>query len=380
MDRLEQRLKDYYKYHEEYQPEAISGEFLERLKALESSPEAARRPRRRYVLPVAAAAALVLAIGGWFAWRHAAAPEPNQTPIAIQSGPASAAAESPVEPSEPTAKTHTGTKEAKPQKENVSEESVTLANPPAGPMSGGNTPNGSDGGAASTSNYRPHVLPGDSVTAKPDATLPVLPTDETPGKPNDETAVNQDEEASAGHSGETPAKPNDETTTEPAVDPPAKPDDGQPGTPDDPTPVEPDAPTLEPPDDQPDSPPDDLPEVDPPAVVKLESPFTAEFHREGNRDTVTLTLLSTGECVEVDVTGWEASSGHAAIAHEQPDSPGTPQNGTTGSWVAVAFYQPIFIQFTVGGDGTVHTEAYYLSDYLNHITQSIQGKENENET
>ena len=95
MDKLEQRLKDYYKYHEEYRPEAISGAFLERLKALESSPEAARRPRRRYVLPVAAAAALVLAIGGWFAWRHAAAPEPAQEPVAIQSGRAKDAVETP---------------------------------------------------------------------------------------------------------------------------------------------------------------------------------------------------------------------------------------------------------------------------------------------
>ncbi|MBR4132013.1 MAG: hypothetical protein IKT99_03465, partial [Oscillospiraceae bacterium] len=292
-----------------------------------------------------------------------------------------------IEPSKPETKPQAGTKEPKPREEQIPEESVTLTKPAQSPKSGGDTPSGSNGGSASSSNYRPHVLPSGSVPAKPGDTLPVLPPDETPGNPNDETAVNPDEEASAGPSGETPAKPNDETPSEPAVDPPAKPDDGQPGTPDDPKPAESDDPPPAGPVDpnpqmpeEPDQPVVTPPEVDPPAVVKLESPFTAEFHREGNRDTVTLTLLSTGECVEVDVTGWEASSGHAAIAHEQPDSPGTPQNGTTGSWVAVAFYQPIFIQFTVGGDGTVHTEAYYLSDYLNHITQSIQGKENENET
>ena len=309
---LEQELKKYYENHYfDYHPEMCEGydEYLRRLKALEASPEAAKRPprRRRYMLPVAAAIALAVALGGWYAWRHAAASVPAQTPVAIQSGPSNDAVETPSEPSKPTAKPQAGTKEAKPQKENVSEESVTLTNPPAGPMSGGNTPNGSDGGAASTSNYRPHVLPGDSVTAKPDATLPVLPTDETPGKPNDETAVNPDEEASAGHSGETQAKPNDETPVEPAIEPSKEPDDEKPDDPkpaesDDPPPAGPVDPNPQTPED-PDPPEVTPPEDDPPQDPTKPPEIGVVYLNEGNTETLILTLMSTGEIVEIDVTG-----------------------------------------------------------------------------
>ena len=368
MDKLEQRLKDYYKYHEEYRPEAISTEFLERLKALESSPEAAKRPRRRYLLPVAAAIALAVALGGWYAWRHAAASVPAQTPVAIQSGPSNDAVETPSEPSKPTAKPQAGTKEAKPQKENVSEESVTLTKPAASPMSGGDVPSGTNGGAASSSNDRPHVLPGESVTAKPGGTLPVLPAGETPGKPNDETAVNPDEEASAGPGGETPSKPNDETPAEPAVDPPAKPDDGQPGNPDDPNPTKPD--DSDPP--EPDDPdPPGPPEIDPPAeekpdVPKLPPEISVVYLSADGKETLTLTLMSTGEIVEIDVTGWQEEQGATPTEyHEAP------------SYVVLyyAFGEQINIQLTLSPDGTVSAEASVFDPY--HLIEN--GKENNHE-
>ena len=314
MDKLEQRLKDYYKYHEEYRPEAISTEFLERLKALESSPEAAKRPRRRYVLPVAAAIALAVALGGWFVYQRAATPEPATETVAIQSGPA---VETPLEPNKPAAKPQTGTKEAKPQKENVSEESVTLTNPPAGPMSGGNTPNGSDGGAASASNFRPHTLPGNNATVEPDAPLPVLPPEETPGKPNDDTSVKPNEETSAEPNGETPVKPSDETPAEPAVEPSTDPNDEKP---DDPTPAEQDDPNPQEPSD-PDPPEVTPPPDDPPYITMEKNGISAVYRANGDTGTLTLTLMSTGECVEIDVTDWVAQAHAIAQSAQEPEDP-----------------------------------------------------------
>ena len=375
---LEQELKKYYENHYfDYHPEMCEGydEYLRRLKALEASPEAAKRPprRRRYMLPVAAAIALAVALGGWYAWQHAVTPEPAQTPVAIQSGPANADAESPQEPSKPAESPQAGTKEPKPEEEQVPEQSVTLTKPAASPNSGGSTPAKPEGGAASSSNDRPHVLPDGSVTAKPGDTLPVLPTDETPGKPNDETAVNPDEEASAGHSGETQAKPNEETPTEPAVDPPAKPDDGQPGTPDDPTPAEPDAPPPADPVDPnpqtpegPDSPVVTPPEDDPPQNPTKPPEIGVVYLNEGDKETLTLTLMSTGEIVEIDITGWQEEQGATPTEyHEAP------------SYVVLyyAFGEQINIQLTLSPDGTVSAEASVFDPY--HLIEN--GKENNHE-
>ena len=63
MEPFEEKLK---KYFDQVQPD---GEFMDRLKALESSPEAKPPPRgkpRRWVTPVAAGVAAALALGtGW---------------------------------------------------------------------------------------------------------------------------------------------------------------------------------------------------------------------------------------------------------------------------------------------------------------------------
>ena len=309
MDKLEQRLKDYYKYHEEYRPEAISSEFLERLKALESSPEAAKRPRRRYVLPVAAAIALTVALGGWFAWRHAVTPESAQTPVAIHSGPSNDAADTPLEPSKPAEKPQAGTKEPKPQEESVSKESVTLTKPTASSKSGGNTAAGSDGGAASASNFRPHPLPGGSVTAKPGDSLPVLPTEETPVTPGDEPPAEPNDE--------TPEKPNVEAPEEPTVEPSTDPNDEKP---DDPTPAEQDDPNPQEPSD-PDPPKVTPPPDDPPYITMEKNGISAVYHANGDTGTLTLTLMFTGECVEIDVTDWVAQAHAITQSAQEPEDP-----------------------------------------------------------
>ena len=380
---LEQRLKAYYEAHYyDFHPEECEGyeEYLQKLKALEASPEAAKRlpARRRYVMPVAAAIALAVALGGWYAWQHAVTPEPAQTPVAIQSGPANAAAESPQEPSKPAESPQAGTKEPKPEEEQVPEQSVTLTKPAASPNSGGSTPAKPEGGAASSSNDRPHVLPDGSVTAKPGDTLPVLPTDETPGKPNDETAVNPDEEASAGHSGETQAKPNEETPTEPAVDPPAKPDDGQPGTPDDPTPAEPDAPPPADPVDPnpqtpegPDSPVVTPPPDDPPYVTMEKNGINASYRTGDDGESMTFTLMSTGESIVVDVTGW---------MDELPDDPqpGGAQavSGSTYTGFCTAFDRIIVYYLIRNEDETVRIEL----DVIELKKETEQRKEGDYET
>ena len=56
MDKLEQKLRAY----NEYNPVEISDEFLQKLKALEPRPAATQKPRRRYVLPIAAAIGVFL--------------------------------------------------------------------------------------------------------------------------------------------------------------------------------------------------------------------------------------------------------------------------------------------------------------------------------
>ena len=247
-----------------------------------------------------------------------------------------------------------------------------MTKPAQSPMSGCDTPTGSNGGAASASNFRPHPLPGGNVTAKPDDTLPVLPTDETPGKPNDETAVNPDEEASAGHSGESQVKPNNETTTEPTEDPPAKPDDGQPGTPDDPKPAEPD-----------DPPPDDTkPANDTPQIPPYVSPYGAVYQMRDGSETLTVTRLATGESVEIDVTGWmEQAISHAIQAGEHEQQPGNPpENDGTGSGACIAFGTLIMYNLRLEVDGTVSAEAFDPREYAQYYAQYHQERENNDET
>ena len=215
----------------------ISDAFLEKLMALEPRP-AAKKPRRRYVLPIAAAAALALALGGWLAWRHTAAPEPAPAPVAIQSAPTKAA-DDPAEPSKPAAKPQAGTKEPRPQEEQVPEESVTLTGPVASPKSDSATPAETDETTPETPDGTTSSKPEDMPSAEPEDTTPAKPDGEDP---QGSEASNQSGSAATGE---------DQT------------------------------------------------------VVSIERPqISASCRMEGGRETLSLTLLSTGESVNIDVTGF----------------------------------------------------------------------------
>ena len=245
-----------------------------------------------------------------------------------------------------------GTKESKSEADQVPEASVTMTKPAASPKSCGDTPKESNNGTASANNFRPHTLPGGSVTAKPDDTLPVLPTDETPVIP----------------SGETP-KPNDEPSEEPTVEPSADTEDE---TPDDPTPVEPDDPTPAGHDDptpqepeEPDPPEVTPPPDDPPYVTMEKDGISAVFLANGDAGTLTLTLMSTGESVEIDVTDW-VSQAHAIAqsAQEQEDPLGeTPvQAASDPTYTAACFAFDKMIVYSLvfekNGDVRIYLEVF----------------------
>ena len=233
-DDFEKKLE---RFRERNQVE-ISDAFLEKLMALEPRP-AAKKPRRRYVLPIAAAAALALALGGWLAWQHTAAPEPAQTPVAIQSGSSNAAVETPPEPSKPEETPQPGTKEPRPQEEQVPEESVTLTGPVASPKSDSATPAETDETTPETPDGTKSSKPEDMPSAKPENTEPAMPD------------------------GADPQGSEDADLPDPAAT-----DEDQ-------------------------------------TIVSMERPqIGISCRTEGGRETLTLTLLSTGESVNIDVTGF----------------------------------------------------------------------------
>ena len=350
MDKLEQKLRKY----NENNPVQISEAFLEKLMALEPRP-AAEKPRRRYVLPIAATTALALAIGGWFAWRHAAMPEP--APVAIQSAPANVA-DDPAEPSRPAAKPQPETAERNPQSPaaHVSEEAVPQKDPAAPQKSDNPASAKAEETAPEKTDDTTPSEPEDAPAAKPEDTAPAKPDDTTPAKPDD-TA---------------PTKPDDETPGTPAVDPPAKPDDEQPGTPDDPTPAEPD-----------DPPPDDTkPANDPPQIPPYVSPYGAVYQMRDGSETLTVTRLATGESVEIDVTGWmEQAIANAISAGEHAQQPGNPpENDGTGSGACIAFGTLIMYNLKLEADRTVSAEAFDPKEYAQYYAQYHQERENNDET
>ena len=287
MDKMEQKLRNYYQYHCEYQPEAISGEFIERLKALESVPEA-KRPRRRYLLPIAAAAALAVCLGSVWAWQRFTRPEDTQTPNITLEEPVSPAADHPVLPTE------VGTPETKePAKQQTPvqpkpEASVSPTKPGQSgtvqPRSDDPMPTPPDAAVPAAPNIPPQAAPGSAADEKPQ--------NPTPGKPEDSAPVEPD--------APTPAKPDAAT--------PANEDDPEPVTPIDPTPVEPDDPVPPKPDDPippetEDPNPPDPTEADPPDAPQIPPEIGVVYLNADGRETLTLTLLSTGELFEIDVTG-----------------------------------------------------------------------------
>ena len=150
----------------------------------------------------------------------------------------------------------------------------------------------------------------------------------------------------------------EEDTPEPPDDPiPPEPDDPEPPPVDDPPSVDDPPPTddHEPADDPP--PIDDPPQADDPPDQPPEEPdFSAVYRMKGGRETLTLTCLSTGACVELDVTGWQ---------EEQPAPPEeTPLEQTSepiiytgrSSIVDLIFDSSITYHLIRGEDGTVRVD------------------------
>ncbi len=273
MDDLERKLRQYNEHKETDQLE-IREDFLAQLKSLEAARIAAPRPHRRFVLPAAALITLVLLLGSGLIYLHSR--QPDKSP-ALDSNGAQVKAD------------------------------VQTLTEPADPAPDKPAPAGSVPPAPETPEQASPEKQDDPASAKPEAELPV--NAETP------TPVQPDHAAPAGSDGGTAAEPDAPTPAKPDDPSPAKPDDATPSDPQDttpattdgpnpPVPVQPEEQTPPLPDEpeHPDPPVETPPAEDPP--VPSEPPeISIVYLISDGRETFTLTNLSTGESVDVDVTG-----------------------------------------------------------------------------
>ena len=128
---LEQRLKAYYEAHYyDFHPEECEGyeEYLQKLKALETSPEAAKRlpARRRYVMPVAAAIMAAVSLGSGWAYLRLSQPVNPTVPDpdfvqAVTPPSADSSLQGSSKPEAPAAKPPVGKRDAelKPSADNI---------------------------------------------------------------------------------------------------------------------------------------------------------------------------------------------------------------------------------------------------------------------
>ena len=346
MDKFELKLKNYYKYNSEYQPEAISGEFVRRLKALESVPEA-KRPRRRVVLPVAAAVALAVCLGSVWAWQRFSLPEDTQTPNVTLEEPAAHETNKPsipVRPETPETKEPSDPMPEAP-KHPAPDAPVSMTEPEPG-IAVQPTPDG----AAPTP-------PSQTIPAKPERTPSAKPEESTtvkPGEPNPEDPV--------------PVKPDEQTTLKPDEPKPERPEEPSAQTSDTPEPEEPN-PAAQGPDPTETPPPEDPPDVDPPeeqppreddpptpyipSIITLEKDgIGAGYVTEDGKETLVFTLMSTGECLEVDVTGWEDEQSENPQALD-PEA-AHPAGEETYTSSSVAFGRLIVFHLKRTQSGEVH--------------------------
>lgn len=142
----------------------------------------------------------------------------------------------------------------------------------------------------------------DVAPAEPFDTASAKPSDPAPVKPDDSPAEPKGEMPPAPE--ETPSEKPDEEVPEPTEEePPVKPEEEPP--------AEPSSGNTEEPDPQQDPPPQEDPQPQRPPEIR------GSYRMEEGREYVTLTLMSTGEIEEFDVTGWRASLAHAYPAGEQ---------------------------------------------------------------
>ena len=375
MDKLEQKLKNYYKYHAEYQPDAVSDEFLQRLLALESSPEAVKPPRRRHLLPIAAAIALALGLSGW-AWLHFSQPEAD--PSAIREVTLE-------EPAGPITNSPNQTKPEPPSTElpDLPGDAVSMTKPDresaSKPLPAGSTPVRPRQAASAASNV-PTQASEDSAQPVPDSAAPEPPEETTSVHPIKNTQVKPAGTVPAWPYGTTPwqpvSEPDDDAPVPPDSDSPAGTDPTPAVLPDEPAPgpVTPDPPEENPPSDHspqadptPADPPHEDPPPDSPQIIHLkENDIDASYLMEDGRQTLALRCLSTGASVELDVTGWQEELDETPTLPPDPpaeeqspeETPAQAASTYTGrsSIVDVIFDKNIVFYLILEEDGTVRVK------------------------
>lgn len=141
----------------------------------------------------------------------------------------------------------------------------------------------------------------DATPAEPSDTIPAKPADPAPAKPM-----------------EIPAEPKGETPPPPEETPSEQPDEEKPEIAEEEPPMEPEEePSAEPSSgntEEPKAQQEPIPQDDPQPYRPPE--IAAAYRMDGERELITLTLLSTGEIEEFDVTGWRDQS-HAQPSGEQ---------------------------------------------------------------
>ena len=301
MTSLKQKLQTYYENNLDYEQ---SEAFVERMKSLETDRAAAAMPpRRRWLIPVAALIALALLLGSGWAWYRSI--QPDRTPenaVQIESGtPAHTKPEAPVEKVDPIPEKPAEPKPAKPEV-------------PAPDEAEGTEPVQQDAPA-----------PAKAYTPAPETSDAPKPPEQT----EPETA-------------EPPVPPAQDGPASEDIDIP------EPEDPDPPATIEPDVPAPEDPNvpaqAEPDAPAEPLPEPEP--VTPQMPDFDAVYRLSGDRELLTMTLLSTGESVEVDVTGWE----------QQAPSAEAPAYTGSNPVVNFIFEKEITYRLTREDDGTVRVD------------------------
>lgn len=187
-----------------------------------------------------------------------------------------------------------------------------------------------------TASAKPSDATSDAPSLKPAEPAPVSP-DGTPAEPegemppaSEETPIGKpDEEIPEIFEEDPPVKPEDEPSAEPS---------GDAGDP-----------TVEPPEEP--EPQEDPQPYRPPQIG-------AAYRMEGERELITLTLLSTGEVEEFDVTGWRDQS-HAHPSAEQPEQ--VYSQTSTYSTNCAAFGVIVICNLWVDENNEVHISTFTIT-------------------
>ena len=302
MDRLEQKLKAYYEHNADYDP---SDAFMRRMMTLEAHPAAAKRSRRRYAV-AAAFIALAVALGSGWAILRAARPAETPEPDIALSTPAGneiTQQEDPPAPHEPRKKQPAAVSPQDPEE-------------PAEPV---------------VIQIEPARYTAEPAPEAPVETAPVTaeePAPEPPSEPEPTTPEPPEPPESIEPDPQAPVEADPpEDTDPPAADP----------TPEDPLPAE------------------DHPDTNEPEIIHLEDHgIDASYQTEDGIET--LTLMSAGTKVVLDVTGWQEELSETPLSPEEPEEPFAAAASTYSghsSVIDVIFDKTIVFNLILDEDGTV---------------------------